>query len=432
MPPKMTPPTVVSTISTITSPCFDRHQLIDSMPQGSLFCRLSRGLSPPQQSSALDSSLSTIRANDSYSYTSKSTSHHSPEVLEQEATQTRRSELPSEFNKDFRRILNRRGTSNGIDIHKKAKIPNTGRTFSDMSNTDIMNESILSTDATKRDEWREAVDPESNRVYYYNRFTRKSSWKLPKGASLVSKQKNRINAHRQQYLSTSTNTIEITSSSERDVLRRRIATAIDSINTTMEPRNDSVSLSNDGDTVFCLYCGLQCNSVSAFGFHLSRCHGFEKVGLSTQLELERVVFDAWSTPSNSYKTPMPPNESGTSRDLSNDMYLDSTQDKGVDATDSSSPTNYTVVKDTPEDTKTTPQNRHKQKRVVDFSVVDAKQCPFCDIVCNEGNEFSCHLLKCQERRRLRSQRRAKKKESPFLTNPRMRKSVTPGRKLPWE
>ena len=37
------------------------------------------------------------------------------------------------------------------------------------------------------DEWREVVDPESGRSYFYNRRTRVSKWKLPKGAILRQK-----------------------------------------------------------------------------------------------------------------------------------------------------------------------------------------------------------------------------------------------------
>ena len=43
---------------------------------------------------------------------------------------------------------------------------------------------------SNRDEWREVADPESGRVYYYNRRTRVSKWRLPKGAILVKKTSN--------------------------------------------------------------------------------------------------------------------------------------------------------------------------------------------------------------------------------------------------
>jgi hypothetical protein len=39
--------------------------------------------------------------------------------------------------------------------------------------------------SSKKDEWKEVIDPESRRTYYYNRKTRVSKWKLPKGAVLA-------------------------------------------------------------------------------------------------------------------------------------------------------------------------------------------------------------------------------------------------------
>eukprot|EP00984_Skeletonema_dohrnii_P012071 scaffold4857_cov132-Skeletonema_dohrnii-CCMP3373.AAC.1 len=48
--------------------------------------------------------------------------------------------------------------------------------------------------STLGDEWREVTDPISGKTYYYNRLTRVSKWKLPKGAVLRQKRSTKNNS----------------------------------------------------------------------------------------------------------------------------------------------------------------------------------------------------------------------------------------------
>lgn len=56
---------------------------------------------------------------------------------------------------------------------------------------DAMDKSRPASSKAGVDQWREAVDPESGRTYYYNRRTRESKWRLPTGAVVKKKESSR-------------------------------------------------------------------------------------------------------------------------------------------------------------------------------------------------------------------------------------------------
>jgi len=56
---------------------------------------------------------------------------------------------------------------------------------------DAMDSSMPNSSKPREDQWKEAVDPESGRKYYYNRRTRESKWRIPTGAVVKKKDSSR-------------------------------------------------------------------------------------------------------------------------------------------------------------------------------------------------------------------------------------------------
>ena len=56
---------------------------------------------------------------------------------------------------------------------------------------DVLDSSRPNSNKAGEDQWKEAVDPESGRTYYYNRRTRVSKWRLPTDAVLTKKDSSR-------------------------------------------------------------------------------------------------------------------------------------------------------------------------------------------------------------------------------------------------
>lgn len=334
--------------------------------------------------------------------------------------------------------------------HTNNKSFDTSRETSSGPPSRPLNDSMLShhtSSSSKRDEWKEVVDPESGRTYYYNRMTRASKWKLPKGAVLVkSKKINRsqvssetnqqshdikstIRAHdnledlpkyndssgqlrnveNEPYAQTRQQTIEPNKAENvQDVFTPAKAVVLGS-NNFKSPQDCGPSRS---DTFFCMFCGLSC-SLESLGAHLSQCS--YKVDSSTRMQLETIVIDTLST-----------KRAGSI--AADAAYTSHSESNGWETTADEASISM-------ERAKATPYKPYQQKRVEEYIEVEVKTCPFCSDEFYKGNQFSNHLLKCSERRRAKNRRRAKKVEHEVISCPRTlveTKRSTPGRKLPWE
>ncbi|KAL3816392.1 hypothetical protein ACHAXA_008362 [Cyclostephanos tholiformis] len=296
------------------------------------------------------------------------------------------------------------------------------------------------------DIWREVVDPESGRKYYYNRKTRTSKWYLPKGAKLMKKfspqptiSYKKLTPHQSHTrdeelrIERSSNKIEPKSDQQTAThpLPRQESKPKSQGIDYFEEKQQSLSsrrrekfdapghYSNKDcdvdqsdaagetglthsafpqdwmpDDVFCLYCGLKCESAAIFGsHHLPQCDKFtymQRHGLlANHIELERVLFRAWSKIGSSTANSSPEQAD------EDDVKVEATHNK--------------------------PQN---------CGVDEKKICPFCDEVFAHGCEFSAHLLKCTVRMRMRKQRRSIIKKEGH--SPPSRECMTPGRRMPWE
>lgn len=200
------------------------------------------------------------------------------------------------------------------------------------------------------------------------------------------------------------------------------ATQLSKANPLMSPRN---SMPN---SIFCLYCGCNCESVALLSSHLSQCTRFtymQRHQRSTQIDLEIILFRAWSQ-LGIKSTP----DVGDSSEFNTPSHkLSSTrQEEGEDVARSSiSQKSHPVIIQTP----TLRNNKHVNAKP--YYGIESKKCPFCNGIFGTGNGFSSHLLVCTVRRQVRKQRQNKNKNSPVpLTVDPRRKYVTPGRRMPWE
>ena len=351
--------------------------------------------------------------------------------------------------------------------HPKAKKSDPGE---DLNNSLQAFPTASSSNYAGEDQWREVVDPESGRTYYYNRKTRKTKWRLPKGALVkkascqshhqkydpndttnqirldtpltpqqyhwrdaigasklcisqsldegqvkqqpVSRQQNRPqkeSKHKWQSIESSEKSHQSSSSQQTHSSENFCNTA----NCNEKVSDCDQSEDCTPDAVFCLYCGLKCESTTIFGsHHLPRCDKFTSVQrhrLSTQLELERILFRAWA-------------KIDRSTDASSHRPITASEDQRQIL----SRRCHTFEED---DAKVLGVTLNEVE--LNFkSVVEKKTCPFCDEVFTYGNQFSSHLLKCEARRRMRKQRRSTvARGNP---PPPCRDCVTPGRRMPWE
>ncbi len=350
-------------------------------------------------------------------------------------------------------------------------------------------QAVTAAPSSSIDQWREVVDPESERTYYYNRKTRASKWRLPNGAKLMTKascqpamlhyeQSTPQQSHTRDEIGMTELRVRYSSNESEPNSNRRAATHPHRNRKDRQPRvrQDSASPQknrpreeskqksqgivyyekkqqsssrqkhrsreefgapadyNNGhrefdqsdaagetkpshsmfpqdwtpDAVFCLYCGLKCESRTIFGSqHLPQCNKFayiQRHGLSTtHIELERILFRAWSKIGN-YSDDCSPDQASSHRLVagSNDLRYHPLEEE--DAITNSRSKNY--------------------------GAVEMKTCPFCEKALAHGNEFSAHLLKCTVRIRMRKQRRSINKED--IAPPPRRECVTPGRRMPWE
>ena len=346
--------------------------------------------------------------------------------------------------------------------------------------------------SSKRDEWKEVIDVESGRKYYYNRKTRVSKWKLPKGAVLAKKkvsdkcQQSFDMAQRSHSIQNSDLSIQKDNRSFEKIASNESSS--EAIHPSSAKNNDEWpgpfakgrqpvnNYSNDmhsfpqvderfqylktDETSFQSPmhnvshesvatathfkspqdCGLATSekffcmfcgmerSLTALGPHLSQC-SFKKVDLFSHRELMKVIVDSLSAMEGS------PKSIETSNDYNRDVNC---------TTYSNSATNESHGWDTAVEEESISyeggrsnsiKQQYQRKHVEVYAEIEVKTCPFCRDVFNKGNQFSGHLLKCPERKKGRNRRRAKKIESQDISCPRTlveRKRHTPGRKLPWE
>ena len=332
---------------------------------------------------------------------------------------------------------------------------NMSKTFSLTSN-----EGEVVRDHSIADEWREVQDPVSGKTYYYNRLTRMSKWALPKGAVL--RQKKSANnttfatiatAVTDESLSLSHLHIGQQQNSKNEdpevLLSSPQASDYSSLQTSehsspphsSDDANDATTATTSGikspqdttmaaELLFCLYCGLKCRSVSTLEAHLPQCSCFTRMQepglLSTQMEIERMLFRLWSKiESNGHFAGASSNEG---------LFQNPLKETGA----RSNVGLFQSPVDESEDFHTFSQPRfnvreHKSKSINDFCM-EKKTCPFCEEALIGGNQFSSHLLKCKERKRRRNRRRTPKKHPAVEEfSPRMRAEMrTPGRRMPWE
>lgn len=287
------------------------------------------------------------------------------------------------------------------------------------------------------DEWREVKDPVSGKQYYYNRLSRVSKWKLPKGA-VLRPAKNRsfatavtadestlsLRNSLEQGTSTSTNSSPQTSSDlSVDNDDSNISAA--KTNDVKSPQDTTISTG----LLFCLYCGLKCKSLSMLESHLPQCSCFIRMQdpelLSTQMEIESMMFSLWSKSNGT---------GSTNRNTSG-------------ASSNKSPLKETIVSSSPgqfqspfkenrcnENSHTLSSPKFNTRERNNNFCIEKKTCPFCEEALVGGDQFSSHLLKCKERKRRRNMRRTPKKETVVeVLSPRVRAGIrTPGRRMPWE
>lgn len=312
------------------------------------------------------------------------------------------------------------------------------------------------------DEWREVVDPESGRSYFYNRRTRVSKWKLPKGALLRQKRNTSFVSAVTDVTAESANHLQIsevqgrgeisaknvadkeTESDERSLSNHASTNNADDGTTTITAALQSVSphgafahatsgtvtasqFKSPQDTtistpsLFCLYCGVKNTSLQVLESHLNQCSSFMKIQqepdwLSTQMQLEGLLFSVWSKIGSNGK-PTTSGVSGSYELFQSPFKYDS---RGVDEGGDYkfSPPKYNV--------------REHSSKVNGDDCIEKKTCPFCDETLVGGDQFSSHLLVCKERKRRRNMRRTPKKHIIEESSPRFRTPRTPGRRMPWE
>jgi hypothetical protein len=347
------------------------------------------------------------------------------------------------------------------------------------------------------DHWREVVDPESGRTYYYNPKTMKTQWRLPKGAIIKkascqshhqkydpnittdqiqldkpltplknhwrdtigvtklcishsldegqSKSSQQIATHeptllrkerqpkvQQQPVSRKQNRPQEESKPSESSEKSQQSSSSQQTHNFCETVNDIAGVTKTpysqfpqdctSDAVFCLYCGLKCESAATFGsHHLPQCDKFaymQRHGLSTQIEVESILFRAWS-------------KIGSSTD--NCSHEHASSHRQITASDVQrqifSPRCNTFEEDGA-NLFGVATDKLRTLELDATSAVEGKTCPFCDEVFTYGNQFSSHLLKCEVRRRMRKQRRSTVARGQ--PSPPCKEYVTPGRRMPWE
>ena len=475
-------------ISEITSPFEDRQSY-----GSSLFSRLSRGQRTSPKQDRSQSSPSSPRLHREETKNNSSVSGQQPQRVQGTGADYSLSNSRAKDDESYSMMFN--GNDNDKSIswqisplkeHKTTSRSSISTGIQSNARPQLEVTMVTASTASSRvandNEWRQVEDNEG-RTYYYNRKTRVSKWYLPPGAVVV-KKKVSSKSYDSQLLQTSKQPVsrQLNQSQENESDAANHSPAKVEINTSQQSvatyddynehkEGDCDSYSSDGgyssvaeeeslenrtnrlqiqdikspqdaspscDALYCVYCGVKCDTTTVLGHHLTSCKAFEHLqvhGQSTQMEIESLLFKAWSQIGNStalssikpivnhtfnqeevrYSSPKKFEASYDETFIGNDVTLSYEQTYGA-ATPPKTPTS-------------TRRTRRENENVY---CIEKKSCPFCQLEFNKGNELSSHLLKCKARKSARKQRR-KKKESPPVSpyEPRsLRKPVTPGRRMP--
>ena len=302
-------------------------------------------------------------------------------------------------------------------------------------------------------EWRAVIDPVTKRTYFYNRLTRVTKWKLPKGAVLLKERKSSARnpskehfvsiQHRQSNerkelgiakLLSSPKTSSQYSSTSLSEAKVDAKSVIVETNAIKRPQDTTLVLDRNmtSGLIFCMYCGLECGSMTGLESHIRSCSSFIRMQkpdlLSAQLDLEEMLFNLWSETKSEdsiQPTGSPRKREDTVPSSSQELFMSPSKEVTMDS----------PITRVHRDSISTPKfTTHEHKRIHEVCI-EKKRCPFCDEILVGGDQFSSHLLVCKERRRRRNLRRTPR-ESPAVEefSPRIKASInkTPGRRMPWE
>ncbi|KAL3768486.1 hypothetical protein ACHAWO_008615 [Cyclotella atomus] len=379
--------------------------------------------------------------------------------------------------------IHKRSISMSLDTSRNSRSEQTSAVLND-------SKSSHQTDGTfKKDEWKEVIDPESGRTYYYNRKSRVSKWKLPKGAVLV---KPKASSR-----SVSFQNSDISLQHTKKLESKK----------TDDPSSTSASRSSESNDMLYTKSSPRANrtgtQVSFADSHGELSYDTRQLRSNPTLQANLMHNDRWFTRGDAsfqsptcqssyqeraaihFKSPQDctPKEGsanffcmfcGVSCSLESfGLHLTGCQSKQLDSSTKKTLANVIFnalavsngttrgyqtphpqkhiamnesasvhsassndhALDSYEQDVPTPSKQYQRKELEDYCTeVEAKTCPFCKDSFSKGNQFSGHLLKCPERRRGRNRRIARKAESEVTSCPRARaeqKRSTPGRKLPW-
>lgn len=342
-------------------------------------------------------------------------------------------------------------------------------------------------------EWREVKDPVSGKMYYYNRLTRVSKWKLPNGAVLRRSSKHKsnntsatlsitrneqshdpTNAYSHSFATAVTdesslshlhNSLQLNQDRERkipEVTSSQTASASDHFSPrkersghsspqTLSTHSSSPHSTDDekiafattsdikspqdttftGSLLFCLYCGLKCRSLSILESHLQQCSCFMRMQDPDLLSTQMEIERMLFNLWSKTGS----NTHFTDKELLHspikETFVSSSHSQGP----FQSPDKENKRNESSQTFSSLKFNvREQRNNRIDFCI-DKKTCPFCEEALVGGDQFSSHLLKCKMRKRIRNKRRTPKKDTAVAEEipPRFRAGVrTPGRKMPWE
>lgn len=367
---------------------------------------------------------------------------------------------------------------------------------SERSNNTSATLSFSRSEQSIANEWREVKDPVSGKMYYYNRLTRISKWKLPKGAVLrrsakhksnntsatlsitrseQSHDRNNVYSHSFATAVTDESSLSHLHNSLHQDSERKIQgisssqtapasdhsspqsqrsdrssqtssnhsyspQSVDDKNIASSAKSDIKSPQDTTMTVgpgllFCLYCGVKCRSLSMLESHLQQCSCFIKMQDPDLLSTQMEIERMmFSLWSKTGSNTHDTDTSSVKEPLQSPI-----KETFVSRSHGQGPFQSPFKENERNKSRQTFSSpkfniRDQRNNRIDFCI-DKKTCPFCDEELVGGDQFSSHLLKCTERKRRRNIRRTPKKDTVVAEEipPRFRAgSRTPGRRMPWE
>ena len=350
-------------------------------------------------------------------------------------------------------------------------------------NQDLNNSRLTqqTSSSSKRDEWREVIDVESGRKYYYNRKTRVSKWKLPKDAVLAKPKKIgekwqpsdiTKGSHIIQNSDLSLQSSNF-SSDQKELNQSKLSTHERKSN-AFQP---SSAQNNDGCSKPFVKETQPVNDYSGDIGAFSRVNeglGYLQTDDSALQSPTHNVSHEYTARSTQFKSPqdcglttsdrffcmlcgvrcslaalgphlsrcsskkdvfsrhelkkvvvdvisaieVSPKLSEASDDHSRDMNCTAYLDSDINESQGWETTVEEELISYERGISDSIKQKCQHKNIEEFSEIEVKTCPFCRDEFSKGNHFSGHLLKCPERKKGRNRRRAKKKESQDISCPR--------------